>query len=292
MRSILNNDEVMVGKPVDEKIIKSLNERKENNGVSRMLSYPSYERHASSSSLGSPQHQCMTKKLRARSNRSLTTDERDRTYRLLVLGATSVGKTAIISQLLYDQIPQDHTHTVQQMYLGKFGLCGPNICIEIEDTSGAYNTEFPAMFDMSLKAADGILLVFDASNLESFEEVRTLWDEITKKKCKIPTVVVCNKMDLRESRATEDIVRTITKDWSCGFIHCNAKESASVSDVFKQLLGQIKLMRGEGVLVLGSGARHCFVRTQSSPAIPVFQKKATTIKDTPQHQRQTLCKIS
>ena len=290
----MNKDDIMVGKPIDEKIIESLDERKVNNPVSTIVSSPSYERQASSSSsLGSPKHHCMTKKLRAMSNRSLTTEEKDRTYRLLVLGATSVGKTAIISQLLYDQIPQDHTHTVQQMYLGKFGLCGPKISIEIEDTSGAYATEFPAMFDMSLKAADGILLVFDSSNFESFEEVLTLHDEITKKKGKIPTVLVSNKKDLTESRPREDIVRTITKEWGCGFIECSAKESASVSAVFKQLLGQIKLRRGEGVLERGSGARHCFVRTQSSPAIPIFQKKITTDnKEQDTHQKQTFCKIS
>ena len=291
----MNKDDIMVGKSVDDKTIQSLEERKFNNPVTNIVSYPSYERQASSSSsLGSPQHHCMTKKLRARSNRSLTSEEKDRTYRLLVLGATSVGKTAIISQLLYDQIPQDHTHTVQQMYLGKFGLCGPKISIEIEDTSGAYATDFPAMFDMSLKAADGILLVFDASNFESFEEVRTLHAEISKKKGKIPTVVVSNKMDQTASRSGEDIVRMITKEWGCGFIQCSAKESASVSVVFKQLLGQIKLRRGEGLLERGSGARHCFVRTQSSPAIPVFQKKVNTYnkeQDT-QDQRQTFCKVS
>ena len=136
---------------------------------------PAWSRQSSTSSNESLSHQCSTvKKFLTRSNRSLTSDEEEKTYRLLVLGATSVGKTAIISQLLYDQIPKDHTQTVQQMYLGKFGLCGPQISVEIEDTSGSYFTDFPVMFEMSLKSSDGVLLVFDVSNPESFEEVKTL----------------------------------------------------------------------------------------------------------------------
>ena len=60
----------------------------------------------------------------------MKTDD-EKTSRLLVLRSSSVGKTAVISQLLYDEIPADHTKTVQQMYSGKFGLCGPLVNVQI-----------------------------------------------------------------------------------------------------------------------------------------------------------------
>ena len=231
---------------------------------------------------GSPKHQCLTKKLRAKSNQSLASEEKHKTYRLLVLGESGVGKTSLISQLLYDQIPDDHQPTVQQMYLGKFGLCGPNISINIEDTSGAYFSEFPAMFDMSLKSADGVLLVMDASNLESFDKVREIKDEILSKKVEIPMLIAANKMDLCPGLTIDALQKSLSIDWECGFLECSAKESLNVSDVFKELLGQIKLLRGEGLLLLGSGSRHCFVRTQSSPALPAFRsvKNEEKIKPT------------
>ena len=93
----------------------------------------------------------------------------------------------MISQLLYDEIPADHTKTVQQMYLGKFGLCGPQVNVQIEDTSDAYFSDFPAMFQISLNTADGVILVFDISSPESFDKVKQIREAIIKKQEKIPT---------------------------------------------------------------------------------------------------------
>ena len=116
-----------------------------------------------------------------------------------------------------------------------------------------------------------------------------------KKKSKIPLVVVGNKMDLTPDGSNKIFSTTVTRDWECGFIECSAKENVNVSDVFKELLGQIKLVRGEGLLLLGSGSRHCFVRTQSSPALPIFQKGVgfgEKKDELGKPEKRQLCKIS
>ena len=41
-------------------------------------------------------------------------------YRLLLLGAPAVGKTAIVSQFLYDTFVQGYKETVEEMYHGEF----------------------------------------------------------------------------------------------------------------------------------------------------------------------------
>ena len=252
-------------------------------------SSPAWSRQTSSSSTDCPRHQCLTKKFRTRSNRTLTSEQREKTYRLLVLGASYVGKTAIISQLLYDQIPEDHTQTVQQMYLGKFGICGPPISVEIEDTSGSYFTDFPVMFELSLKCADGVILVFDASIQESFEEVKKLKVNIISKKKAIPIIVVANKMDLCNPPSNEEFATTVLNDWECRYVECSAKDNINISDVFKEVLGQVKLVQGEGVLSLGSISRHCFVRTMSSPVLPVFRNAYPDLSESDKLEKKQSC---
>ena len=222
---------------------------------------------SSSSSLQN--HNCIIhKKSNRRSPQPLTCEEKAKTYRILLLGGTSVGKTAIISQLLYDTIPADHTRTVQQMYGGHFGLCGPKMNVEIEDTSGSYFSDFPVMFDMSLKSADGVLLVFDVSSPESFAEVALLRDAVQKRNATMPLTVVANKSDLVTAACEATIPATVIDDWECGFVECSARENVNISEAFKELLSKVKTERGDGLLQVGSVSRHCFVRTQSSPAMP------------------------
>ena len=128
------------------------------------------------------------------------------------------------------------------------------------------------MFDMSLKSADGVLLVFDVSSPGSFEEVAQLRDAIKKKNATIPLIVVANKSDLSQATRNTGISATVMDDWECGYVECSARENVNISEVFKELLGKVKAEQGDGLLQLGSVSRHCFVRTQSSPAIPGFRR--------------------
>jgi 50S ribosomal subunit-associated GTPase HflX len=121
-------------------------------------------------------------------------------------------------------------------------------------------------------SADGVLLVFDFSSPESFEEVAQLRDAINKKNVRIPMIVVANKSDLSQETRNTVIPATVIDDWECGYVECSARENSNISEVFKELLGKVKAEQGDGFLKLGSVSRHCFVRTQSSPAIPGFRR--------------------
>ncbi len=53
-------------------------------------------------------------------------------YRIMVLGACGVGKTAIIRQFLYDQFPTAHRPTMDDMYRGDFEIYGHNVAFDIQ----------------------------------------------------------------------------------------------------------------------------------------------------------------
>ena len=64
-----------------------------------------------------------------------------------------------------------HRPTLQEMYFGDLVLGGSQITLNIEDTGQNFVQEFPAMADISLKAADGLVLVFSVEDPKTFEEV-------------------------------------------------------------------------------------------------------------------------
>ena len=66
-------------------------------------------------------------------------------YRVLVLGPSKVGKTAIISQFLYDQFQPGYKPTVEEMYKVDLEVFNKKLSLNIEDTSGTFVSDFPAM---------------------------------------------------------------------------------------------------------------------------------------------------
>lgn len=123
--------------------------------------------------------------------------------KVIVLGVSRVGKTALIHQFLYKEIPDRYKATVDDTHPATFNAPrGKKIEFDILDTSGSL--EFPAMLDVSIKQSDGFVLVYDASQPGTFKKVEELRGQVVRTKTKAPIVVVANKIDLCDDK---DMVR-------------------------------------------------------------------------------------
>lgn len=159
--------------------------------------------------------------------------------RVVVMGSAKVGKTAVVSQFLYDTFTSRYVRTVEDLHTGEYEIRGRSLQLEILDTSGAY--QFPAMRRLSITTSDGFILVFSPSEPGSFQQVEQLRSEIiTVKNPCVPIVVVANKCDLEESDTMqlEDIRQRVESEWRHGFVETSAKLSTNVVKVFKELLSQ------------------------------------------------------
>ena len=108
------------------------------------------------------------------------------TYRILVLGASQVGKTSIVRQFLYDQFSPVHTETMDDMYRGEFeDANGLTINFDIQDVGGGFVYEFPGMRNVSLASADAFLLVFSLDSAETWTEVEKLRDMVIEAKVSV-----------------------------------------------------------------------------------------------------------
>ena len=111
-----------------------------------------------------------------------------------MMGAAKVGKSAIITQFLYNTFSPKYKRTVEEMHHGDFNVSGTALTLDILDTSGSY--DFPAMRELSIRSADAFVLVYDVNDVSTFEEVESLRTQILSVKGAVPIVVVGNKVDL------------------------------------------------------------------------------------------------
>lgn len=160
-------------------------------------------------------------------------------YRLVLMGAASVGKTAIVHQFLYDYFPSEYLPTIEELYRGEYDVGSTGLVLDILDTSGTY--EFPAMRKLAVDTGDAFILVYAINDNESFEEVRRLKQLLLEhKQSDVPIVVVGNKCDLDKQRKVQkELADTIVGiDWENRFVECSAKENINIVRIFKEILLQ------------------------------------------------------
>ena len=128
-------------------------------------------------------------------NRSTTLNNDDRIlqkkqFRVVFFGDTKVGKTSIIHQFLRQEFEAKHHATVEDLYHADLNNgSGKHFMLEILDTSGS--CEFPAMRQLAISQADGFVLVYDNTNVESIQKVLRFRREIQDQLLSPGPIVLC-----------------------------------------------------------------------------------------------------
>ncbi|XP_068102831.1 ras-related protein Rap-1b-like [Hyperolius riggenbachi] len=165
------------------------------------------------------------------------------TKRLVLMGAAGVGKTALIQRLLCERFEHRHRRTVEDVYCLDVHSEDHHLHLEIVDTSGSYS--FPAMQKLRIQQGDAFALVFSLAELETFQEVERLREEILRIKGKnaVPIVVVGNQIDripglkLESGKHVAQQTSAIVElQWQNGYMETSAKLNYKVQHVFEELL--------------------------------------------------------
>lgn len=77
-------------------------------------------------------------------------------YRMVILGSTKVGKTAIVSRFLNGRFDEQYTPTIEDFHRKLYSIKGDVYQLDILDTSG--NHPFPAMRRLSILTGTNPLL--------------------------------------------------------------------------------------------------------------------------------------
>ncbi|KAM4689618.1 NF-kappa-B inhibitor-interacting Ras-like protein 1 [Discoglossus pictus] len=126
--------------------------------------------------------------------------------RVVVCGSASVGKTAILEQLLYGNhtVGVENCETLEDVYVASVETeRGMKEQLRLYDTQGLQEAmDLPKHY---FSFADGFILVYSVDNLESFRRVEMLKREVDKfrDKKEVAIVVLGNKADLADQRQVD-----------------------------------------------------------------------------------------
>jgi len=169
------------------------------------------------------------------------TTEYDYLFKLLLIGDSGVGKSCLLLRFA------DHTYT--ESYISTIGvdfkirtieLDGKTIKLQIWDTAG--QERFRTITSSYYRGAQGIIVVYDITDAESFNNVKQWLSEIDRYASEgVNKLLVGNKNDLANKRAVNaEQAKAFADSVGIPFLETSAKTSTNVENAFLTMAQQIK----------------------------------------------------
>ena len=167
----------------------------------------------------------------------------DKTCQLLIIGDSSVGKTSLITRYANGTFKEEYLATVGIDYFTKEEIINnQTIQVKLWDTAG--QERFKSLTQNYFRNAQGVLLTFDVTNSESFDNLKD-WINSIKKNMEgnnvfIPLIIIGNKIDMEDSREIqkEDAQKFATEN-KYKYFETSAKTGEGVDDAIRDLVNQV-----------------------------------------------------
>lgn len=162
-------------------------------------------------------------------------------YKLVVLGAGGVGKSALTIRLVTDNFLDEYDPTIEDSYRKQVTIDDRPALLDILDTAG--QEEFSSMQDQWMRDGRGFIIVYNITSAASFDEVSVLYEKIlrTKDVDSVPVVLAGNKADLKDQRAVDyEQGAELAKQWDAPFFETSAKIKLNNEVCFFELVREIR----------------------------------------------------
>jgi small GTP-binding protein len=190
-------------------------------------------------------------------------DQIDYVFKVLLIGDSGVGKSSLLRRYVDDEYSDSFVSTIGVDFrLRNVRLNGATVRLQLWDTAG--QERFRTITASYYRGAQALLLVYDASDRESFAHLQRWLDESQRYADQPVVVVVGNKADLERAVPADEAQRWADAH-GCALVECSAKDKAAVDQLFANLAracvaAKPKARRAPDTIELPSGdasARQC-----------------------------------
>ncbi|XP_053555186.1 ras-like protein family member 11A-like [Bombina bombina] len=176
----------------------------------------------------------------------------NRNIKIVVLGGSGVGKTALIVRFLTKRFIGDYEANTGALYSRKVTIDGEQISLQVQDTPFVLmeddmdNISCQEQINRSIYWADGFVFVFSITDYNSYRVIRPLYQHLRKihPNTKIPLLLVGNKADLLRARqVSSDEGLQLANELTGTYAEVSARENyEDVYGAFYQLCQEVGKM--------------------------------------------------
>jgi len=169
----------------------------------------------------------------------------DYLFKLLLIGDSAVGKSCLLLRFSDDTYTDSYISTIGVDFkIRTIELDGKTIKLQIWDTAG--QERFRTITSSYYRGAHGIIVVYDCTDLESFNNVKQWLEEIDRYACEnVNKLLVGNKCDLTSKKVVNYInAKEFADGLGIPFLETSAKSSTNVEQAFMTMASEIKARVG------------------------------------------------
>ena len=158
--------------------------------------------------------------------------------KVVLLGDSGVGKTCIISRYISGSFDKNIASTNGASYCSKmvkFEELGKNLLLDVWDTAG--QEKYRALTKFFYKDASVVILVYDITREESFNNLKNYWYNQLQENCKNVVIGLAgNKCDLYEEEKVSEVeAREFADKIGAIFELTSAKNNTGINDIFEKV---------------------------------------------------------
>jgi len=154
-------------------------------------------------------------------------------FKLVLIGDSCVGKSCLLIRFADDNFTENYITTIGVDFRFRtLPISKKTVKLQIWDTAG--QERYRTITNAYYRGADGIIIVFDLTNKESFLHVQDWIKEVEKYSSEsVVMLVLGNKCDLDAYReVTPEDIKEFTKETGLTVLETSAKTSDHVDDAF------------------------------------------------------------
>ncbi|TSK18083.1 Ras-related protein Rab-1A [Bagarius yarrelli] len=169
----------------------------------------------------------------------------DYLFKLLLIGDSGVGKSCLLLRFADDTYTESYISTIGVDFkIRTIELEGKTIKLQIWDTAG--QERFRTITSSYYRGAHGIIVVYDVTDQESFNNVKQWLQEIDRYASEnVNKLLVGNKCDLTTKKVVE-YTTELADSLGIPFLEASAKNSTNVEQAFMTMAAEIKKKTGPG----------------------------------------------
>ena len=153
-------------------------------------------------------------------------------YKILLLGDSTVGKTCFLLRYVDDSFLDLHMATIGLDYRLKTLILEEQKIVKVQLWDTAGQDKFRAITRNYYKGASGIILIFDVTNVKSYENIKKWINEIKEEISeKVAIVLIGNKIDnLQERKISKEQGDKLASEIGVKFFETSAKTGEGINE--------------------------------------------------------------
>ena len=162
-------------------------------------------------------------------------------YKILLLGDSTVGKTCFLLRYTDDTFLDLHMATIGLDYRLKTMILDDQRIVKVQLWDTAGQDKFRAITRNYYKGARGIILIYDVTNIKSYENIKKWINEIKEEISEEVTIVLIgNKIDNEgERKISKEQGEKLANDYNVAFFETSAKTGQGINESVFYLVQKI-----------------------------------------------------